>query len=153
MMKHPCRLLLALMVVSTATIAQADILIYRLPGTRFGIILQGETTVNPGRTVTLSHPNFGQFFFGLDEVLIHRVPTTNSIFNKMLTKAAGKRDPKAVMDAAQWALRNGLVSRVYEAADKALELDPQNSAALQVRSLKAQMEQPLSESPEAEKFL
>jgi hypothetical protein len=152
-MKYAWQWLLILAVVSTATIAQADILIYRLPGSRLGIILQGETTVNPGKTVTLTHPNFGKFFFGLDEVKIHRVPTTHSIFTKMLTKAVNNRDSKGVMDAAQWALRNGMVSRVYEAADKALELDPQNSAALQVRSLKGQMEQPLPDSSEAERYL
>src|SRR5688500_8002718 len=131
-MKRPCQLLLALLVVSTATIAQADILIYRLPGTRFGILLQGETTVNPGKTVTLSHPNFGQFYFGLDEVKVHRVPTTNSIFNKMLGKAAAKRDPKAVMEAARWALRHGLVDSVYEAADLGLALDLFSAATHQM---------------------
>jgi hypothetical protein len=153
LMKYLCPFLLALLAASTATTVQADLLIYRLPGTRVGMILQGEITVNPGRTVTLSHPNFGQFHFGLDEVIFHEVPTTNSIFSKMLKRAVVKRDPKGVMVAAQWALRNGLVSRVYEAADAALELDPQNSAALYVRSLKSQMEQPLPESAEAERYL
>ena len=157
----------AMLCGALAASARADFLIYdlgaegqlltavagRMPdgadrGTR--IVLQGKVVVNPGGTVTYTHPGGSKVHFKLGEGIEHKkAPTTKEEFNKML--GAAGRDTDSIMRAGVWALKKALLPEFYRAVDKVLDIDPKHEAALKVAELKKQMKDPLPENPETEK--
>ena len=123
--------------------APADIVEYKVPRTRLTVVLQGQTTVNPGRTVSFRHPKFGTLYFGLEDVRIHAAPTTKELAARKLSQAVQQKSASEVMEAARWALYHGLLAQFYAAVDKALEINPQHVDARRVTELKRRMDQPL----------
>ena len=117
--------------------AQADIVFYTLPGTNLQVILQGTAGINPGGAITFTHPKFGTIYFDSKQTDIRKVPTLNSQFGKVLGRAG--TDADKCMEAAQWALRRGMLKQFHEAVDKALAANPKHPRALLVKKLKAQM--------------
>jgi hypothetical protein len=125
--------------------ARADVIFYRLPISSGGtVVLEGKTMVNPGRTVTFTHPRYGTVHLDLESVDIKKAPTLEAQFNRQLGKAG--KDAEQRMAAAQWALRNGLLPQFYTAIDKVLEADPNHPRASLVKQLKEQMDKPLGDS-------
>ncbi|MBI2477961.1 MAG: DUF1570 domain-containing protein [Planctomycetia bacterium] len=127
---------------------RADLVLYRIPGLSSVVALQGTTTVNPGGSVTYKHPEFGTLYFDVEDAKIHRVPTTSATFYRRVRIAGADADK--LMDAARWALRNGLLKQHYEAVSKALEANPQHPDALRVRDLKRRIEVPIADSSQQE---
>lgn len=133
---------------------RGDIVEYIVPGLDIIVSLQGKTTVNPGRTVTFTHPSLGhKLTMGLDDVRIFKAPTFQEVFSQRLNKAVAARDADEVMRVAQFALKHGLLREVYSAADKALEIKPDHAAALRVRRLRELMAQPLGSYEQQERHL
>jgi hypothetical protein len=147
MLRFLCFLLFVVLnaVPLAARPARADVVLYRLPTQRGDtVILEGSTTVNPGGTVTFTHPRFGKIHFDLESVEIKKAPTLQTQFNRQLGRAG--KDPEERMKVAQWALRNGLLPQFYTAIDKVLEVDPNYPRAKLVKQLKAKMDAPLGDS-------
>lgn len=115
------------------------------------ITLPGKAVVQGGPSPLLSytHPNGTTVHFPLEDVKVIRAPTSQQQFNKIKSQAG--RDPEAVMKAAVWALKKGLLGDFYTAVDRVIELDPKHEAALKVRELKKSMKEPLPANSEAEK--
>ena len=68
--------------------AAADVLLYRLPvASRSVVMLEGATTVNPGGTVSFTHPRYGKIHFDLASVEIHKAPTSPAQFSRVLGRA------------------------------------------------------------------
>jgi hypothetical protein len=145
------RIALLLLVPATASTARADLLVYRLPGTVGAeIVLQGRVTANPGGTVSFLHPKFGTLYFGLKDVVIHKVPTTREQFDRMLGRA---KDAQASFEAAVWALKHGLLREHEEGVKRTLEQDRNHREAAAVMKLKKQIDQPLGDSSQQEREL
>src|SRR6185312_14893760 len=101
-----------------------------------------------GGKVMYSHPEVGEtLIFQPNQVEIKQAPTMTMLFNKMM-KQAGK-DPEAVMQAAVWALKKGLLGESQHAVEKVISLDPQHEAALRIRELKKRIGVPLPEKNDA----
>jgi hypothetical protein len=141
----PSLLMCCLSLISTRFVA-ADIIMYRLPRTRLSVVLQGSVTVNPGGTVSLRHEKFGTLHFDRNECTIHRVPTTFAIVSKKVKQAEIRGDAELMMQAALWALRNGMLEKFHEAIGKTLTLNPQHPRALQVRTVKLQFDKSIGDS-------
>lgn len=136
------------------TAVQADIVEYQIPRTTAVVMLQGKQTANPGKTITYSHPKFGQLILGLEDVQkVHNIPPMLEIFNKKLGQAVNKKNADQVMEAGRWALSKGLVQQCYVAAAKALEIDPQHVGANDVKKLKAKIDTPLGDYSKEEKHM
>jgi hypothetical protein len=138
-------------VILSPCAVRADILFYTLPGdSGLAVTLEGSTGVNPGGTVTYTHPKFGKIHLDRASVDIRRVPTLTSQFQKQLNKAALVTPPSqnadACMTAAQWALRHGLLRQFHTAVDKALAADSKHVRALLVRHLQAKINADLGDS-------
>ncbi len=134
-----------------APATRADVLFYTLPGkSGLAVTLEGSTGVNPGGTVTYTHPKFGKIHFDGASVDIRKVPTLTSQFTRQLNKAVALDDrgqsAEACMAASQWALRHGLLKQFHSAVDKALAADPTHVRALLVRNLQAKMNVDLGDS-------
>ena len=142
-----------LLCVCASSSACADFVLYTIPGTGAAIVLQGTTTVHPGRTVSLRHPRFGNLHFGLEDVRIHEVPTTQEICRRMLNRARGTRDADQVMEAARWALAHGQLDDFYKGCQEALKLDASHAEATRALRLAERLERPLEESSEEEQHL
>ncbi len=130
--------------------ASADFVEYRLPGTGDSVLMQGAARINPGATVSLTHPKFGTLHFALGDVRVTKVPSTYSLFDRQLNAAIAARDADLAMRAADWALDKGLLHGFYKAVEKTLEYDPEHSRALTVMRVKQRLEQPLPERTEEE---
>jgi len=123
----------------------ADVVIYRLPSAGGPVVvLEGAATINPGSTVTFSHPRYGRLYFDKDSVEIRKGPTLVARFARELGLAG--RDPDKRMKAAEWALRHGMLPQFYTAIDKVLDVAPTYSRALMVKQLKQKMDMPLGDS-------
>ena len=72
------------------------------------ITLEGTTTVNPGGTITFTHPKFGKVHLDIASVEIKKAQPLTAQFARQLGKAGS--DPEQRMAAAQWALRKGMMS-------------------------------------------
>ena len=130
----------------------ADIVFYRLPTQSGAVVtLEGTTTVNPGGSVTYHHSRFGRIYLDLASTDIRKAPSIASQFNRQLGRAG--KDPEKLMEAAQWALRRGLLTDFYSTIDKVLEIHPQHPRAGLVKQLKQQMQQTLPDAPQQEKQL
>ncbi|MBC7855023.1 MAG: hypothetical protein IAF94_16450, partial [Pirellulaceae bacterium] len=129
--------------------ARGDIVKYRLPRSGRELILQGSVQTNPGGTRTFNHPKLGTLHFNLDDSTIIKVPTLQDQYSRQLGKAGS--DANKRYEAAQWALRHGLLSSFYQAVDKTLEADPNHARANMVKKLKERMDQPIADSSQQEK--
>ncbi len=146
------------MVLSVAAIAalsssqlRGDIVKYRLPKSGRELVLQGSVQTNPGGTRTFTHPKLGTLHFNLDDSTIIKVPTLQEQFKRQLGKAGGDADKR--YEAAQWALRHGLLSSFYEAVERTLEANPNHPRAIMVKGLKKRMDEPIGDSSKQEKEL
>jgi hypothetical protein len=145
MLAYLGRVLLCIAIaLALSTSARADVLFYTLPGGDARIVLQGSTGINPGGTATYSHPKFGKIHFAVQDVEIRKVPTVQAQFSRVLGRAGN--DGEKCMEAAQWALRHGLLPQFHTAVDKALAADPNNVRAILVKKLKAKMDVDLGDS-------
>lgn len=133
--------------------AQADIVFYRIPNSGLRMALQGRTTVNPGGTVTFNHPKFGTLYFALNDVEIHKVDSLGDIFRKKLNRAKNAADADQLMEVAEWALHNGMLTGMYQAVAAVLEIDPEHEAAKRIRDVKRRIDEPLPEKQEQEDAL
>ena len=133
--------------------ARADVIEYTLPGTDLAMLIQGKAQRNPGGTITVTHPKYGNFYFSSENVRIYEVAPTTQLFSRKLGAAQAKKDADAAMEAAQWALRHGLLPQVYAAIDAALAIDPQHADARNMAELREKIRQPLPDNPEQEERL
>lgn len=141
--------LMGVLGIALATGARGDVVFYRLPVTSGGVaMLEGTAVVNPGGTVTFNHPKFGKIHFDLASTEIKKAPSLISQFNRVLGRAGSDADKR--MEAAQWALRHGLLPQFYSAVEKTLEANPQHARATLVKQLKAKMDVPLGDSAQQE---
>src|SRR5262245_14708355 len=132
--------------------ASADVVFYRLPTVSSSVVmLEGTTTVNPGGTVTFTHSRFGKIHFDLANTEIRKAPTVSAQFSRVLGRAG--TDAEKRMEAAQWALRHGLLPQFYSTIDKVLEANPLHVRAALVKQLKAKMDAPIGDSSKQEQEL
>ncbi|MCE9525520.1 MAG: DUF1570 domain-containing protein [Planctomycetales bacterium] len=82
---------------------------------------------------------------------IKKVPTVQEQFSKQLGRAGGDADKR--YEAAQWALRHGLLQSFYSTVDKTLEANPNHVRANMVKKLKVRMDEPIADSAKQEKEL
>jgi hypothetical protein len=150
-MSKQCWLAMYLFVLAGSELARADIVFYTLPTRSRSLVvtLEGTTTANPGGTVTFNHHKFGKIHFDLESVEIRKAPSLTSQFGRQLGRAGNDADKR--MEAAQWALRRGLLPQFYDAVAKALEANPQHPRALLVKQLRQQMNVDLGDSAKEEK--
>jgi hypothetical protein len=131
--------------------AQADLLVYK--NDRLQMTVQGKVYVNPGQTVTLVHPKFGQLHFSLDSVEIHTAPTTVQQYGKLFAKAQQASDTTAMFKACVWALKHGLLEQYFDGVKKILAMDPQHHEALRVIELKRKIDENIYDSSQQAKEL
>lgn len=149
MSRHQLCLLCLMLTLSAVTSARADVVFYRLPTKSGGIvILEGSTTVNPGGTVTFNHSKFGKIHFDIESCEIRKAASLTSQFGRQLGRAGNDADKR--MEAAQWALRHGLLPQFYDAVNKALAVNPQHTRALLVQRLRQNMDVNLGDSAQEE---
>ena len=128
---------------------RADIVFYQL-GSGMTVVLQGKTTVNAGGTVTFNHPKLGTMYFKLEAgTEVKKVPTLPEQFNKQKGRAG--KDANKLFEAAQWALRHGLLPQFYDAVNATLAVNPQHPRGLLIQKLKTLMDKPIADSSKEEK--
>ncbi len=105
------------------------------------VVLYGKIKKEGGQ-VMYTHPEVGEpLLFQPNQVTIKHAPTIRMAFNKMLGRAG--KDPEAVMEAALWALKKGLLGEFHHGVENVLALNPQDERALRIRELKKKIDAPL----------
>ena len=141
--------LVACLVLACRT-ADADIVLYRIPGTNVAFVLQGSVSTNPGKTITFKHPRYGTLYLGLEDVQKFEVPSTKSIAERKRKKAEKDKDIDACIEAARWALHNGLLPDFKEAASAAWRINKDHPTVQRLGAMNQQIQRPLAESPALE---
>ncbi len=105
------------------------------------VVLYGKIKKDGGG-IMYTHPDVGEpLIFQPNQVEIKHAPTMKMTFNKMMGQAG--KDPEAVLHAACWALKKGLLTEFHLGIDKVLALDPQHETALRIREMKQRIGTPL----------
>ena len=138
------------LLVFSCAVARADIVLYKIPGSSLVFVLQGSASTNPGKTITFRHPRYGTLYFALENVRKFEVPSTRSIAERKRRKAENDNDVAACIDAARWALHNGLLPQFYEAASAAWKMDSQHPTLIRLAGMNRKIKEPLPESKELE---
>lgn len=140
----------AVVVLSAMAVAQADLVLYTVPGTTTELVLQGDVTFNPGRTVTFRHAGMRDemLYFGLETVKVYKHHSIRQQFNRQLIKAGTEVDE--MLEAGLWGLKHGLNREFVQAAEKMLKTDPKFAPALAVLKIKQEIDREIPETPEEE---
>jgi hypothetical protein len=132
--------------------AQADIVLYRIPGTSLAFVLQGKATANPGRTYTFRHPKYGTLYLGMDDVVEKfELPSTRAIAEQKIRRALQSGDVKQCLEAGRWALHNGLIEKFYEAAAEAWRLDQNDETVKRLAGMNMKIKREIPESQQLER--
>lgn len=136
--------------LTLASSAWADLVTIRVPGTDLALTIEGRLRYNPGGTVFFYHPKLGKLVLDANTDIIERweADSHEEIVRRKMNSA---RTAEEMMDAADYALSHALVSKVYEAAEEAIKLDPQNKRAAGVLDLQKKMQVDLGDYSEEEK--
>lgn len=117
------------------------------------ITLQGDATVQ-GRLISYRHPSLKDsisFSMDVDPIEMIEAPTLLQQLNRRVGQAG--KDPAALMAAAVWGLKKGLLKDFYATIDKVLAIDPKYEAAVRVLELKKKLDESLPENAAAENEL
>lgn len=126
-------LLASLLIVAMGGVASADLIRYLVPGTDLAVVLRGRYNVLPGGNATFTHPKLGRLSMAASDVE-HKTLTEPSDRYELMIRSA--KSAEEFMAAADFALRNGLVEKVYEATAEAIALDPNNEKAKKIIELR-----------------
>jgi hypothetical protein len=143
-------LMLAAVLWSACGTAPADIVLYKVPGTDLVFVLQGTVSTNPGRTITFRHPRYGSLYLALEDIQKFEVPSTRTIAERKRKKAEQAKNVEACIDAARWALHNGLLSEFREAASAAWRIDKEHATVKRLAAMSQKIKTPLADSPTLE---
>ncbi len=131
--------------------ARGDIILFPIPNTPLVCLIQGQVTVHPGRTVTVSHSRFGDLYFDLSEIRYWKAPTIESIANRKFKEAKQSGNASLCLDAARWALHNGQLAIFYQAAAEAWRIEPNHPTVVRLADMKKKIDAPIPPSPDLEK--
>lgn len=144
-------LILSCFLAGVCSVADADIVLYNLPGTPLVFVLQGKVSTNPGRTVTFRHPKYGALYMALEDVKTFDLPSNRSMAAQKLREAEKDQDVEQCLKAARWALHHGLIDEFYEAAGAAWKIDKDNPTVKRLAAMNMQIKRPIPESKELER--
>ncbi|MFN8854832.1 MAG: DUF1570 domain-containing protein [Planctomycetaceae bacterium] len=114
------------------------------------IVLQGKVNVLSRDTVTYDHPTLKErLYFSKDDVTIYKAKTLRDEYRNTLSRAG--KDPDAMMQAAVFALKKGMLKDFYETVEAILKINPKHEAANRVIDLKKKIDTPLPDDPAIEK--
>ena len=133
--------------------AQADFVLYRLPGTKLVVILEGRTKVLANRILEYTHPAFGSIALSLDDASIVKAPTRQEEFKRLLNKANKSKSIEDYLEAASQAIKRGLLKEFYDCCSLAYKIDPTNATVKRLIEARKRIKQPLGDSSEVEKNL
>lgn len=122
-----------LLMLLLGSVASADLVRYLVPGTDLEVVLRGRYQVQPGGNAAFTHPKLGRLIMAASDVEHHQLTEPSDRYEIMIRNA---KTAEQFMDAAAFALRNGLVEKVYEATAEAIALDPNNEKAKKIMELK-----------------
>ena len=134
--------------------ARADVAIYRVTGTPFVMVLpEGKAKVLPGKSIQYRIPTMGSLTLHTDTARIVKAPSRKYTFDRMLARAKSKADVDASLEAARFALQNGLLDSFYDAARQAWNIDPKNKTVRRLIAAQKTIKQPIGDAEATKKKL
>ena len=130
-----------------------DFVIYRLPGTKLVAILEGKTKILGGRLLEYTHPAFGSMALDLEDALVVKAPTRQEEYKRLFNKASKSKDIQDYLDAANQALKRGLLKEFYECCSDAYNIDTENVTVKRLIEARKRVKQPCGDSTEVERNL
>lgn len=136
-----------LVLFAFAATAQADFLIYAVPGTDLQFVISGKVSVNAGGTVTVRHTR-GSLHFPIADVARIEAPSAQEAFQKNYRKATSEGTVKAYMNVAREALHQGLLDRCRESLSEAWKADSNSPEIQRLASAMSFFKRPCEENDE-----
>ncbi|WP_203329055.1 DUF1570 domain-containing protein [Candidatus Laterigemmans baculatus] len=129
--------------------ARADFVLYHLPGTSLALVLRGEASVNPGRTITCRHP-LGNLHFDHTDVQIIQSPSPAEQYQRVKGEKNRVGTVDAMLELAAWCVDNGELRWAREALSEGYKLAPEDPRIQKMVLLNRYLTSAVPEDPEAE---
>ncbi len=134
--------------ISLPAVARGNLVIYQLPGTDLQIVLEGSAKMVPGRLIEYNHPVFKQLMLSTENARIIEAPTKRQLYAQMANKAKGANTVEAYLDAARFALKNGMLKEFNACASEAWKINKDDPTVKRLVQTKLNINKKLS-SPDA----
>ncbi len=146
--------LLGLFAISDlATVALGDFVIYRIPGSKAFLTLEGKSKVVSGNIIEYTHPSFGSVVFSRENSVSIKAPTRQEEFKRLWGKANKSKTVNDYLEAARQAIQRGLLKEFYDCCSAAYKLDPKNETLARLIEARKLVKQPLGDSSAVEAHL
>lgn len=139
----------ALLGALAASPAEADFVLYNLPGSNLAVILRGEATVNAGRTVTCRHP-LGNLHFDHTDVQIIQSPSPAEQYQKIKGEKNRLGTLDAMLELAAWCVDNGELRWARAALSDGYKIAPEDPRIQKMILLNRYLTGTVSEDSKAE---
>jgi hypothetical protein len=146
-----CTACAGLMAISSTI--QADFVIYRLPGTKFTVLLEGTTKGVGHGTFEYTHPSLGTLVFSRESALIIKAPTKTQEYRRLWNQARQIPSFEAYILAARFAIKNGMLDEFKECCYAAYKIQPEHPTMLRLLEARKKIKQPLGQWDKCEKEL
>ncbi len=129
------------------TNACSDVVVYKAQEMPAAFVLpEGTARMLPGGSIVYQIPNIGYLHLHADTSRIIKAPTREERFRSSLRRAERQHDVEIALQAARFALHNGLLECFYEAARLSWKLDPRHPAVQRLASAEKEMRRPLQDA-------
>jgi hypothetical protein len=133
-------------------IAQADFVLYRLPGSQSTVLLEGKTKSVGPNTFEYTHPTMGTIILSRESALVIKAPTRQEEYRRLVARAKQTQAFDDYIQAARFALRSGMLEAFRDCCNAAYKIDPKHPTMLRLLEARKRIEQPIeaSESSQSE---
>jgi hypothetical protein len=111
-------------------VAQADFVVYRLPGTQVTVLLEGKTKGVGQGTFEYTHPSLGTLTFSHETALVIKAPTKLEEYRRLANVARQEQRFDDYIQGARFALRSGFLEEFRECCNAAYKIQPDHPTML-----------------------
>jgi hypothetical protein len=134
-------------------IAQADFVVYRLPGSEVTVLLEGKTKGVGQGTFEYTHPSMGTLTFSHETALVIKAPTKNEEYRRLFNQARQEQTFDHYIQAARFAIRSGMLDEFRDCCNAAYKIQSDHPTMQRLLEARKRIKQPLVDWDRSEKEL
>jgi len=123
--------------------AQADFVVYRLPGSQSTVLLEGKTKSVGPNTFEYTHPTMGTIILSRESALVIKAPTRQEEYRRLAAHAKQTQAFDDYIQAARFALRSGMLEAFRDCCNAAYKIEPMHPTMLRLLEARKRIEQPI----------
>lgn len=124
--------------------ANADFVVYRLPGTEVTVLLEGKTKGIGQGTFEYHHPSLGTLIFSHETALVIKAPTKTEEYRRLVNQARQDQSFDGHIQAARFALRSGMIEEFRDCCNAAYKIQPDHPTMVRLLEARKKLKQPVT---------